>query len=200
MEGGTILGVAKGHEGACYAVDACEWGFASGGADRSVRVWLWAKRRPGVGPCTHVLQGHSGSVWSVLFSGPSRVVSGSDDLDVRVWDIDRKVCLHAFRWHTFSVMALRGGKAKLYSASGDHTIRVTQFARALDAAEPSATTNPENEAARTKEPEREREKERGRNETPGVNSIVSAAAIAAAAATQNMDPLQGWAFSCTTCN
>jgi WD40 repeat protein len=56
---------------------------ASGSIDKTVRVWDIQ-----TGECQYTLEGHSGSVKSVVFSPDGlRVASGSNNMTVRVWDI-----------------------------------------------------------------------------------------------------------------
>merc|ERR1711962_577442 len=54
-----------------------------------------------------------------------RLVSGSKDGDVRVWDVVLAQCLRSLTSHTASVTSVRwGGSGLVYSASQDRTIKV----------------------------------------------------------------------------
>merc|ERR1711962_946392 len=54
-----------------------------------------------------------------------RLVSGSKDGDVRVWDVVLAQCLRSLTSHTASVTSVRwGGAGLIYSASQDRTIKV----------------------------------------------------------------------------
>jgi WD40 repeat protein len=57
--------------------------LASGGEDRTVRIW---DRK--TGHCLLRLQGHSARIWSVVFSPDNRLlISAGHDQTIRIWDI-----------------------------------------------------------------------------------------------------------------
>ena len=56
--------------------------FASASLDRTVRIWDRT-----MGSCLHTLKGHTGCVKSVAFFGNDQLVSVSDDMSIRVWDL-----------------------------------------------------------------------------------------------------------------
>jgi len=71
--------------------------LASGGDDRTVRVW-----DPVAGiPVGEPLTGHTGPVNSVAFGagadGRLLLASGGDDRTVRVWDVTTNACIETFR-------------------------------------------------------------------------------------------------------
>ncbi len=73
-----------GHEGAVYTVDYAPDGnqLASGGADRTVRIWDAHSPH-----CQRVLRGHTAEVNEVRFAPVGDVLaSGSDDGTVRIWN------------------------------------------------------------------------------------------------------------------
>lgn len=73
----------------------------------------------------HVLGGHTNciNVFTVLPDG--RLVSGSEDDTMRVWDVRRGACTCVLEGHTGAVRVLTLlPKAKLASGSADHTVRV----------------------------------------------------------------------------
>ncbi len=55
--------------------------LVTGSYDRSVRVWDVATGE------SRVLSGHVGPVWSVAWTGPDQIVSGSSDGTVRMWTL-----------------------------------------------------------------------------------------------------------------
>ncbi|KAK1987242.1 WD40-repeat-containing domain protein [Colletotrichum cereale] len=76
--------------------------------------------------CLQTLEGHTGNVESVAFSGDcTQLASSSDDRTIRVWDLTTGRCLQIFKGHTeviTSVTFSSNGK-QLFSASHDRTIK-----------------------------------------------------------------------------
>jgi WD40 repeat protein len=73
--------------------------LASGGVDRTVRVWDAAS-----GQLVRALPGHTGDVWCVTFSPDGRrLASASGDKTVKVWDIGTGREIVTFRGHTTDV-------------------------------------------------------------------------------------------------
>jgi WD40 repeat protein len=81
--------------------------------------------------CIHPLEGHSGSVNSVVFSPDgSRVASGSDDNTVRVWDVQTGQCQHTLEGHSGRVnsVVFSPDGSRVASGSSDNTVRVWDIA------------------------------------------------------------------------
>jgi WD40 repeat protein len=74
-----------------------------------------------------ILEGHTRPVESVAFSSNGlRIVSGSDDHTVRVWDAVSGAILHTLEGHTDWVRSVdfSPNGLRIVSGSGDHTVRV----------------------------------------------------------------------------
>jgi WD40 repeat protein len=71
-----------------------------------------------------VLEGHTDSVWALTVLPDGRVVSGSDDKSVRVWDLAGGTP-RVLEGHTDRVLALAAlSDGRVVSGSSDNTVRV----------------------------------------------------------------------------
>ena len=88
------------------------------------RIQLW---RVSEGVLLHVLEGHTGEVYSVAFSPDGEMVaSGSSDQTVRLWRVRDGALVHTLEGHTFYVrsVAFSPDGEMLASASKDKTVRL----------------------------------------------------------------------------
>ena len=70
---------------------------------------------------------HSGLIFSILISNDGKnVITGSEDLSVRIWDIKSMKCVGVLRGHTaiIQALALQKNTSKLFSGGQDSAIRV----------------------------------------------------------------------------
>lgn len=76
--------------------------------------------------CLHQLEGHTNSVWRVVFnSSGKQLASASYDQTVRLWDVDSRKCLHTLAEHTAPVLAVVfGSDDRLITTGFDQTLRV----------------------------------------------------------------------------
>lgn len=77
----------------------------------------WSKRSF----VTRALSGHTEAVYCVQFD-EQKAVSGSRDASVKIWDLQRGVCLRTFRGHEGSVLCLQYDEKNLYTGGGDANI------------------------------------------------------------------------------
>ncbi|MCI0354595.1 MAG: TIR domain-containing protein, partial [Acidobacteria bacterium] len=94
----------------------------TGANDKTVRLWDVE-----TGRCLRVLEGHTGKVRGVAWSGDQRrALSGSADNTVRLWDVETGRCLRVLEGHTHEVqgMAWSGDQRRALSASLDMTVRL----------------------------------------------------------------------------
>eukprot|EP00741_Cyanophora_paradoxa_P021576 tig00021365_g20827.t1 len=123
----------EGHEGAvkCAAVSS-DGRLVTGGADDKVKVWACeAGAGAGAGAaggaplsCTAALSGHTDAVNSLVVLG-RRIVSGSADEHVRVWDLDSGRCLRVLETNSLWVNCLCAcpGEGRLFVGCGDGSVR-----------------------------------------------------------------------------
>jgi WD40 repeat protein len=69
------------------------------------------------------LNGHSDSVWSVCTSG-DKIISGSDEKTLRVWDMNPGKCLCTLNGHTEIISSVCISGDKIISGSWDKTLRI----------------------------------------------------------------------------
>jgi hypothetical protein len=94
-----------------------------GCSDGSIQVWCRSTLARSM-----VLRGHYRGVWALAPVG-ELLVSGSDDADIRVWDMpglagERGRCLRILKGHTRRVLGLAVSGGRLVSGSRDGTLRV----------------------------------------------------------------------------
>jgi WD40 repeat protein/mono/diheme cytochrome c family protein len=118
-----------GHRGAVRALAFSADGrlAATGGEDRTVRVW-----DADSGKEVAVLEGHTDEVLCVAFSGDGKfVLSGGRDRSVRLWDVATAREVRRFAGHTDAVraVALDGRGLRALSAGADRTVRLWDVSR-----------------------------------------------------------------------
>ena len=124
---GETLFTLEGHghnivRSVCFSPDGKQ--VASGGYDRTVRLWDVE-----TGACVRTFEGHSSTVWSVCFSPDGKqLASGSNDSNstVRLWDAETGACVRMLEGHgnvVRSVCFSPDGR-RLASGSLDDTVRV----------------------------------------------------------------------------
>jgi F-box and WD-40 domain protein 1/11 len=72
---------------------------------------------------TRYLEGHQDSVYCLQFDS-DKIVSGSRDKNIKIWDARSYQCTQTLRGHTASVLCLRYNGNTLVSGSSDTTVRV----------------------------------------------------------------------------
>jgi len=73
------------------------------------------------GECLKTLQGHTSWVWSVAFSPDvNMIASGSEDVTIKLWDINRGECQRTLRGHNGTVYSVVFHPTEPIIASGSH--------------------------------------------------------------------------------
>lgn len=98
---GECLSTYRGHDGGVIGLHFAGDHLASGSVDKSVKIWNFRDKS------ITTLRGHTDWVNSVKLDMDSRTIfSASDDLTVRLWDLDTKKCLRILRGHVGQVQQL----------------------------------------------------------------------------------------------
>ena len=119
---GACEQVLEGHTGSVVSgLAVIGSALASGSQDMSIK--LWAMGQAGPWTCERTLLGHIGGVPS-LAGWQGKVLSGSEDRTIRVWDVETGAHDATLAGHTSMVCGLAVHGDRLFSASRDGTIRV----------------------------------------------------------------------------
>jgi len=143
IETGVLKGSVLGHTKEVHTLQVASSCIISGSGDCSVRIWDRASNR-----CASVLRGHNGSVMtvkvslfkSIMFVFPThhalilnlqydedyRIMSGSYDKSVKVWDIrstSRALATIGGQQHS-AVFCLQFDDRHLVTGSADYIMRV----------------------------------------------------------------------------
>ncbi len=99
--------------------------LASGGEDRSIRLWDTS-----TGACVRVLTGHPWLVSALAFTANGEMLfSGSWDRTIKVWQISTGCAVDVLTGHTDSVTCLVVGAdgQQLFTGSRDRSIKIWQY-------------------------------------------------------------------------
>ncbi|KAI8339290.1 WD40-repeat-containing domain protein [Blakeslea trispora] len=141
METGQCLRdfVGHAHGLACVQFDGKK--IVSGSNDNKIKVWNAGKANDRIkissiltpsildtGECLLTCTGHTGLVRSLYFD-KTKIVSGSYDQSIRVWDIHTGECIKTFsRCHTSWVFDVMFDETRIISTSQDQKILIIDFA------------------------------------------------------------------------
>lgn len=95
---GECISTYSGHNGGVIGLHFDSTIVASSSMDRTIKIWDFGGRS------SFLLRGHTDWVNAVKVDAASRTVfSASDDLTVRLWDLDTKACIKSFEGHVGQV-------------------------------------------------------------------------------------------------
>lgn len=72
---------------------------------------------------THYLIGHLDSVYCLQFDD-EKIITGSRDRTIKIWDLNRYQCIYTLEGHQGSVLCLRYNNQVIVSGSSDYTVIV----------------------------------------------------------------------------
>jgi WD40 repeat protein len=123
----TLRHQLMGHVGSVTSIAFSPdgWLLASGGADRSIRIWDTSS-----GDCVQVFAGHPWLVSALAFAPSGEIVfSGSWDRTVKVWQLSTGYAIDTLIGHTDSVtcLAVSADGHQLFTGSRDRSIKIWQY-------------------------------------------------------------------------
>ena len=80
------------------------------------------------GDCVKTFTGHQYTVMSLQFDS-NKIVSGSADQTIKIWDVKTGQCSNTLPGHTEVVMSVKFDATKIVSGSADKTVVVWDFQR-----------------------------------------------------------------------
>ncbi|KAG8849678.1 hypothetical protein FRB91_009688 [Serendipita sp. 411] len=130
--------ITQGHDDLILSVafSPDEQKVVTGSFDKTIRIWNVVKKRSkwmlGLEPQPELeleleLKGHGDGVWSLAFSPDgSKLVSGSGDNTIRIWNLQTRSHMITLKGHTHTVLsvAFSPDNQKVVSGSHDKTVRV----------------------------------------------------------------------------
>lgn len=136
IDSGKLLRTLRGHTGSVYSVYVNNGNIISLSRDKTARVWntngqlIKCLQMYDYTRCNtifvpdKILKGHEDYVYSVCMTSSGKIVSGSADKTVRVWDMNTGDIIHKLRHDdsVYSVCTTNDGK--IVSGSRDNTVRV----------------------------------------------------------------------------
>lgn len=72
---------------------------------------------------SHYLIGHQDSVYCLQFDD-EKIITGSRDQTIKIWDLNQYQCIHTLEGHQGSVLCLKYNDEVIISGSSDHTVIV----------------------------------------------------------------------------
>jgi F-box and WD-40 domain protein 1/11 len=72
---------------------------------------------------SHYLIGHEDSVYCLQFDD-EKIITGSRDHTIKIWDLEQYQCIHTLKGHRGSVLCLKYNDQVIISGSSDHTVIV----------------------------------------------------------------------------
>jgi WD40 repeat protein len=102
------------------AISSCGTMIATGNTDQTVKVWNIL-----LGGCNYAFHGHSGAVTHVCWlATQNHVISAARDCTVRIWDVQKKMCLKIFAQYHDPLNALTFSQGLLLVGSINGTVNI----------------------------------------------------------------------------
>ncbi|KAG5927067.1 hypothetical protein E4U42_002654 [Claviceps africana] len=142
----TMIGRLEGHGAAVNAIQVMDRTIVSVSGDRHIKVWDWPDQ-----VCTQTIPAHDKGIACVEFDG-RRIVSGSSDFEVCIFDAPTGLKVAQLRGHAHLVRTVQAGFGDLpYSRVEDEAEAKTvdaEYMRAVEAGEISHDGERRNRRAR----------------------------------------------------
>lgn len=118
---GACVHTYKGHKGPVNAIVGDANHMYSGSSDGLLKVWNLETRR-----CIRTVEAHRDSIWSLSLLPDGRVISGSTDAVIKIWEnlVESSAVLSELNGHRGKVRKLLVHSHILFSAGADTNINV----------------------------------------------------------------------------